>query len=134
MVENTMLLIPIVFFFFFPVISSIIILYGALRIPAGIRKRTFIVLMIFALAWPFLYFAAAGIWTESFRLTYEHFRFLEIFVWGIIVVESLFYAFLGMFVFKTFRRQYLFLTFTLFWILLVAVLNAFLTLVSFNLR
>lgn len=87
------------------------------------KKKTFVMLMIFALVWPFLHLATTLIWAKLFSLTFEHLQPLKFFVWGIIVGGPLFYAFLGIFVFKTFRRQYLFLTFSLFWILLGIVLN-----------
>ncbi|EKR62753.1 hypothetical protein LEP1GSC036_4731 [Leptospira weilii str. 2006001853] len=103
--------------------------YGALRVPTGISKGTFIILMIFALVWPFLHFAAIGIWVK-FLLTDEHFLFRKILFQGIFVGGFLFYAFLGTFVFKTFREESGFLTFALSWIFLGITLNFFFGLAS----
>ncbi|EKR62756.1 hypothetical protein LEP1GSC036_4729 [Leptospira weilii str. 2006001853] len=46
--------------------------YGVPRIPAGTEKTTFIILMIFALVWPFLHFVGIWIWV-NFLLKDEHF-------------------------------------------------------------
>lgn len=81
-------------------IGLILFIYGVLEIPVGMKKKTFVVLMIFALVSPFLHFATTPIWAKLFSLTFEHLQPLKFFVWGIIAGGLLFYAFLGIFVFK----------------------------------